>query len=139
MSMLTTLTSNSYHALKYVTAMSTHTTLTSNSYHSKYVWFISLLNQTFIKISSLSCCRIYNKRKQTHKQKKKKPHQQAEQQHNHLVSISVFVSESYLFCVSWVYVELWRVEINNIIRVVCELWIWCVHFKLWILVGFPCY
>ena len=45
--------------------------------------------------------------------------QQADQTHNLLASILVFVRESQLFYDSLVYVELWRAEINNnIIRVV---------------------
>ena len=57
-------------------AMSIRTTLSSNSYHSKYVRFIN---------------------PQTHKQKRRA--QQAEQTHNLLVSILVFVCESYIFYV----------------------------------------
>ena len=49
-----------------------------------------------------------------HLQQKKKSHkQQAQQPHNLLVSILVFIRESYLLCV-----ELWRVGNNIIKRVV---------------------
>ena len=92
--------------------MNMHTMLPSNSYHSKCVWFISLhiqihnlrkiLKNTykwfqrfelFIKIY------IYNKRKKARKQKRQR--KQAEQTHNLLLNILMFVCESYLFCDSW--------------------------------------
>ena len=58
--------------------------------------------------------------------------QQAKQTHNLLVTILVFVCESYLFCASciYTYVELRRIEINNIIRVVK--YEYDEYFKRWI-------
>ena len=63
----------------------------SQSYYKWFEWF-----KSFVKIYSLSCCCIYKERRKTHKQKRKR--QQAEKTHNLLVSIVVFVRESYLFC-----------------------------------------
>ena len=47
------------------------------------------------------------------KRKKKRQSQQAKETHNLLLSIVVFVRKSYLIAV-----ELWTVEINNIMRIV---------------------
>ena len=46
-------------------------------------------------------------------EERKRQRQQAKQTHNLLLSIVVFVRKSYLFAV-----ELWTVEINNIMRIV---------------------
>ena len=97
---LTTLT-HSYSVQRWfisMSIMSLSTTLKWNSYHSKYIWFIYIHTyklirirfewlKSFIIIYSLSCCCIYKKRK--------RQRQQAKQTHNLLLSIVVFVRESY--------------------------------------------
>ena len=85
----------------------------------KYVWFIRLLIQIHkhSKIlvilindanqsSKLTAC-ICKK-----KEERKRQRPQAKQTHNRLLSIVVFVRESYLFCASCIF-KLWRVEINS--------------------------
>ena len=94
-----------------------------NTYNT-HKWFEWLESLKF----SLFCCCIYKKRKKNHRH-------QAKQTHYLLVSIVVFVPESYLFCNFFVYVESWRAEIKNIMHIVkyeldeyFKLWLW----ELWL-------
>ena len=109
------------YRLQWVWVQRWHQTHNIRNVFDSYVYsfrFISL-EKNFIHIYSLSCCYIYKK--------EERQRQQAKQIHNLLLSIVVFVRESYLFCAS--YVELWRVEINNIMRFTkCE---YDEYFKLW--------
>ena len=77
-------------------------------------------------IYSFSSCCIYKKKKKAHKQKKNSAEGKANIQPSSEY-ISVRMRLIY-FVLRWV---VYRVDINNIIRVVYDVWIWwCVHFIL---------
>ena len=80
-------------------------TLISNFYHSKYVWFIrqlfyvhNLRKTLTMLINDLSDSNHSSKLTVWKRKKQIKTEQQANQTHNNLMSILVFVHDSYLLC-----------------------------------------
>ena len=124
-------------------AMSLSTTLTSNIWHSKYVWFIRLLILVH-KFRKIFIILINDSSDSNHSSKfsvlvifsfkiRSKKKTKTASIFCLLLSIVVFVRESYTYFVIIVYVDSWRVEINNIMRIVMyeydeylKLWIWVV-------------
>ena len=102
--------------------ISRRTTLTSNSYHSKHVCFKSLLIwiHNFRKILIICAYKWFLSFVVRQKQK-----DLCVQTHNLLMSMLVFLNNSYLFCVSCI---CWGMDqsISITSYVLCSIWKWCV-------------